>query len=213
MSEEIASVLVEQMPQPTDGASVSGPAPSNPTSALRDRLGRGFDPTLHITEADGTPRVSPRGFLKQRKIRRARGHNENQSTLSGLDNASVQEESGGPDYQGTAQVIGESFFALCQMLGGPDWIPQSHEKQPLFDALEKVCEKYSVDSIPCEAMLIVAVVGYTAPRALRSEGFRKRIANGWNRTKGFVAGMFGRRYRYESVNGNHHAAQSDSRTN
>jgi len=194
MSEEIASVLVEQMPQPTDGASVSGAAPSNPHSALRDRLGRGFDPALHITEADGSPRVSERGFLKQRKIRRARGHNENQSTLSGLDNTSDEGEAA-PDFQGTALVVAESFFALCQMIGGVDWVPQPHEKQPLTDALEKVCEKYGVGNIPCEAMLAVALVGYAAPRAMRSEGFRKRLSNGWQRTKGFIAGMFGRRYR------------------
>lgn len=135
---------------------------------LRDTKGNRFDPNVHETLEDGSPRLSKNGLLIRKRGRGAASYKAS-GKQDTPDNATRQAASIW-DYRQAGRTAAHSMFAVSQLLGGEEWRPIIDEKlgvnepQNLEDAFAAYFEAKGIVDIPPGWGLVIAIVGYSAPR-------------------------------------------------
>lgn len=116
--------------------------------AVLDSSGAAFNPDIH-TSKDGNPVVNKNGTFRKRKFRR---------------HAEISEDDSPDDCAATSAVVTETFFSICMMFGGTEWQPEETEHTAMASAWENYLRAKGIDTIPPEAMLVMAVGAYAGKR-------------------------------------------------
>lgn len=111
-----------------------------------------FDPAIHETNEDGTPRLTASG-----KPRRKRGRGGNKSAASVAAVAPV-------DYVATGRMITGMFFGLSVNALGKAWEPNPTEAAQIEQQMIRVCESNQWGDLPPTIGLTLAVAVYALPR-------------------------------------------------
>jgi len=158
--EKEAEGLVEKMPEPQEHTIRAEEQAKPATFSIVDRLGRPFDPAIHVTKEDGTPEVNVDGTIRQK---RGRGARRPESRL-GIPGRALSS----PAAAGTA--IAEGIFSVGQLIGGDEWRPVFsaehgiNERASMRDAWVAYCEQKEITDVPPGVAVSLCVIGYIIPR-------------------------------------------------
>jgi hypothetical protein len=142
---------------------------------LKDGDGAPFDPSIHVTNADGEPLTTKTGKLRKRPGRKADGATRSQSHVAVP--GTTKQDSGQQAAQELTQKRRQSgmhaarmFTSVAAMIGGEEWKPQKIEKygldeqESLDESLADYFEAKEMEDIPPGVALVMVVVSYMAPR-------------------------------------------------
>lgn len=167
----IASELVEGLPEPQEHAIEAEEKKhevSADTSGLLDRGGRPFDPAYHVADADGKPVLNRDGTVRQKRGRGAPSSRLGTPKAAAAPGAPGSAPATVPADAG--RQIAEMIFAFGQLIGGEEFAPQINEKYgqderaQMQDAWSRYCEEKGISDVPPGMAVIIATVGYIAPR-------------------------------------------------
>ena len=159
---------------------------------LRDLNGQPFDPKIHSTNDDGSPKTK-RGHL-MRKKGPAKGSGRSSSRKAGVTGSRLGAERevttgrGPPSPEQAAVVMVETIVGTCSLFMGPRWAPRkergSDERAAMVSAWTAFYEVRGVKVPPPEVVLFGVMAAYAAPRVgeMIAEGAFKRgaeKAKGW----------------------------------
>ena len=121
--------------------------------------GEKFDPTLHVTNADGSPRLTKHGKFRLRPGRRA--------SLNRPDEPPQKDES----LTLAAETAASIYINSGIVIFGPEWLPDAAkmEREQLVSAFEAYFEAKGITDIPPGVALTIALFGYAAPRLYMPE--------------------------------------------
>lgn len=155
--EEVKTEVSEQVQTPT-------PTPQTYT----DRFGRKFDPALHLTYNDGTPRLTPKGFCR---IKRGCGQSQATSTITRpVVRTSFSDIVPSLDSRG----IVEALFTTQDIYGtkyfGEAWRATPQEKEQVVSVWAKYITYKGWDkALSPELCVIATTCGFILPRILNKE--------------------------------------------
>lgn len=187
MDGTLADELDQSHPEPQSELieEASPPAGDGPT----DRFGRPFDPGMHSTNLDGTPRLTLAG-----KLRVKRGGTASRSSVPPGAQPSEPVPDVQPDYAGMARLVVQSFIASTCMLGGDEWKPDDNdEKAALESAWEAYLRAKGVNDLPPGLILAIGMGTYSMKRFQRVET-RTRLSAWWRRSR--IRSTFARVFRW-----------------
>lgn len=145
-----------------------------------DRHGNPFSPDIHVTDQEGNPKLTPKGYAKMRR-KQAR-----ESSVGGVgDKQQVdQQEQEKAAYQATGIATAQSIFFIGQAVGGEEWKPDKNEADYMSAAWARYFEAKGIRDLPPGVMVTTAVMCYVAPR-LGKPNTRTRLqrAGGWLKRK------------------------------
>lgn len=145
----------------------AAPAAAGPT----DRQGRGFDPALHETGANGSPVTNKDGTLRLKRGRGAAKAKLNEdygpigSAVKTPEMARME-----PTATKTGHLIAEQIFGIGRMIGGEEWAPVLNpeygldERAQMRDAWAAYCEAKDIQDIPPGIALSMVMFAYASPR-------------------------------------------------
>lgn len=187
-----------------------------------DRQGRAFDPELHVTLPDGSPKLTRNGNLtiipvkerpKQRSGQRRRGRPRGRptkptkptkpeavgSTLNVAGDADDNFPGPAPGSSRAAAVgVVGGIQAIGLTLGGEEWAYQRDERigrdeeSEGIDAFERWFESRGITDIPPGIGIAIWAASYAAMR-LNKPKTKERARLGWQWAKVKLGGLFGRR--------------------
>jgi hypothetical protein len=169
--EEIVSRLEEKNKESeqaenaeTSGFSFQSSGNSNDTSPKVSQSG--FDPSIHETNADGTPRRTKNGDFRRKRGRRGNGtngsgtHDSNTSqTPNDTGNASTT-----VNYTQMGEMFAGMLFSTCVATFGNKWEPKAEERSNITNATARYCESVGMQDIPPGIALVLCVGMYALPR-------------------------------------------------
>jgi hypothetical protein len=144
---------------------------------LRDRDGNGFDPSVHKTNKDGDPTLSPKGLLIKKPGRKpgqktgqsqssfVGGQNTTESRASNPDAAKIRMQA-----RASGTMTANLLLQIGIVAGGEEWQPRVNaeigldEKKMLEDAFSDYYEATGKTDIPPGLALTVACGAYALPR-------------------------------------------------
>lgn len=165
----IAATLVSEQPAVQPHA-IEQAETERAANANKDQHGNAFDPKIHATNADGTPRKTVRGawaLKRGNKGKNAPPPSSNGIVLPGASSgASAKEQESRAAGAGAANLL----FALAIGLGGAEWQPVIDEKNGRNEKLmlEHAFGEYFVSKqwgdLPPGLALTAALCMYALPR-------------------------------------------------
>ena len=193
----LADDLVNNMPEPqehaiAEEASKLGASETEPTKKAgtvadgpRDTKGNSFDPALHQTNPDGSPKLSPKtGRLMKRRAPRDR-----KSSVAQPD-APLQGGGEATQIKMAATATVESIGMLGRMLGGEEWafvrsVEHSiDEKAAGIDAFTQYYTSKGVTDVPPGVIITIWALSYIGPRmAMPQTKSRFNLAVAWVKNK------------------------------
>jgi len=171
---------------------------------LRDADGASFDPALHYTEDDGEPKLTAKGLLRKRRVRRSTADKNADANREAL-NARQQVEA-----RSAGIVAANSLLIVATGFGGDEWNAVKDEASGIDERaqLQQAFGDYfvakGVTDFPPGVALVLAIGMYAAPRFTMPKT-QSKIGRVWSRAKKYLASVGKRRNKDES--------QSDSRDN
>ncbi|NIP73024.1 MAG: hypothetical protein GWO16_08340 [Gammaproteobacteria bacterium] len=200
------------MPQPSEhlrdstGQSTDQPSPAPKSKSaqidpakyqhLADKHGIKFDPALHKTNKDGTPKLTADGLLWRKpgaRPKRSESRVYRGAPSQGPDSPDLQAE--GARYRSTAEVTVATLNQLAVSLGGEDWqfgrvegIGRDAERAQHIEAWERYYRVRGISELPWWLELSVAQATYVLPR-LAAPSTKKRAG----RLRAWWGRMVGRR--------------------
>lgn len=166
--EMLADDLARTMPEPSEHAIEAAETSEAESQGPVDRDGRQFDPSLHCVDADGSPKLTARGFLRLKRQSNKAMQNAESQTLA-------------PTYQAAAVMAG-TIFALGVSIGGDEWSPKIdkslgiNEQEQMIEAWRKYFEAKGIQELPPWLEVAVVMGGYVLPR-LAAPKTRSRLGN------------------------------------
>ena len=173
-------------------------------SHLRDKLGYTFDPDLHLTNSDGSPKLNADNTLRRRRKRK--------KTSRTVSEAAGQQLTA--DQQHAARMAGvaaaNTFISFCRYVGGEEWIPQKDSTQGIDEQqeLEKATGDYFVykqwtEFSPGVTLALVAAM-YVTPR-LTLPKTQSKIKSAYKKS----ADWFGKIAKRKKLNGSQPHTRDD----
>lgn len=183
VSTDIASIIDdidEESPEPNRAAiegfrairevPITGEAQSAPDAGVggpRDRFGSAFDPAMHHTNDDGTPKLF-KGKLRRKRQSKV-GIVSPQPVASSIGQRTPEQIQ---KARLAGRVMADSFVSCAQMIGGHEFAPMvgTHdgmkidEKAELRNAFADYCEAKDIGDFPPGIALSIALLGYVGPR-------------------------------------------------
>lgn len=140
---------------------------------LRDADNAPFDPDMHVTDADGQPKLTSKGKLRKRPGRKAGSVSGGRKASAGGSKISTGDHSNALHRQqarmsGTAAANALVMFGV--VMGGNEWAPMLDEREGLDEraqlqtAFGDYFEAKEMHDIPPGVALSIALVAYAAPR-------------------------------------------------
>jgi len=140
----------------TDPVSAPSESPATPTNTSRQTVDS-FNPEIHETNGDGTPRLTKDG--KYRRKRGRKGASNPQATV--IDPPTPKPS---VDYRGLAAFLCTVGFSATEKALGEHWKPLPEERQQIESATAKYAESQGWDDLPPGIVLLIAVGMYAMPR-------------------------------------------------
>lgn len=161
------------------------PAPSTPVNGPVDADGRGFDASIHETNPDGSPRLSPSGKLRKKRGRGA-------STFTGAKPAASTATAGGPTQGSTPpavappteqeldlaakSLVNTTFLASVMFFGPKDGELEESEIKESYSTYKNYMAVRGIIKIPPEFAVIGLLVKLGATRWNRPEVVKRRAS-------------------------------------
>lgn len=165
-------------------AGASASAPADP-GGLVDRHGNGFDPSMHVTDEQGEPKLTSRGYLKLKRGKAGASSGSSAgsgSTVSGPEGMRPGEAADdGAQAREAGRNAADALIMLGMTLGGPEWEPVRDKRQGidergnLREAWGQYFEAKGVSDIPPGVALAIATLGYAAPRLVQGPTTKSRL--------------------------------------
>lgn len=173
------------LPDPSTPAPGEAPASAAPASvaaiaADHSKVYAGFNPAIHATNPDGTPKLTPTGrFAKKAGLRQ-----NSAAVASTTTNVSKGAVVGVPvDHWPVAKQITNVGVNLAVRFIGPEWEPRDKDELPqVAFALKDYFDARGVPQMPPEVVLLLAIGAYAAPR-LNHDNTRKKLSRFFNGVK------------------------------
>lgn len=175
-----------------------GKAGVNPKqySHLKDKNGFSFDPDIHETKKDGTPKLSKNGVLCRRPGRRAGASKSRVFTgPQPGEQAEILPGTESAHYDAAGRAMAQTIFAAGAALFGEEWQPQRVESVGLDEdaQMQSAWADYfrarGVVDVPPGVAVGIAMVSYALPRL--------SMPKTRNRIKGLIAKFRGRKQKKE----------------
>lgn len=144
--------------EPTDD--VSEASDDGGDDYITNRHGERFDPSIHVTNEDGSPKLTKHGRFRHRPGRK--------SGSSSTDNDAPERD---PNLTLAAETAATLYIQSGVLLFGHEWLPnpEKMEREQLVAAFEAYFEAKGVIDIPPGVALAIALFGYAAPRLYMPE--------------------------------------------
>ena len=170
----------------------------------------GFDPALHLTNPDGTPRLTKKGAY-MRKRGPAKGSSPKSTTgyadlfsdtVTPAPAAVPRETVSAPapataaaqlNNRAVAAMLVTTCTTLAEKVIGPEWKAEKDESKALTDAARVYLDSIGGVEISPGAALAIAVVGYSLPRlAVPNTQTKLQKLGGWVSSRvAWLRGRFG----------------------
>lgn len=171
--DDITDALADASPKPNGSAINASEEKAAAKTAefadLRDVHGLRFDPAIHVTDADGNPKLT-----KTKKLRRKSGRKPGQTAKTIFDSKDRNVTGLSVDEKVQARATGEAAASALIMLGvvvgGDEWNPVIDEssgldeRQNLSHAFGDYFEQKELTDIPPGVALTIAISAYMIPR-------------------------------------------------
>lgn len=135
-------------------------------STPKENVSSGFNPDIHESNPDGTPRRTKNG-----DYRRKRGRKQNNSARSSDNNSTQAKESRNTgnasdtvDYANMGAFFSGMLFSGCVATFGETWEPKPEERSNISNAAARYCESVGMQDIPPGIALCLCVGMYALPR-------------------------------------------------
>lgn len=161
---------------PTDDAPADGGAVGAVTLETLDASAAslssfpGFDPAVHASNPDGTPKLRGDGSYAKK-----RGRKPGQKSLGGL----VQTTGATTDKitnEEAARQFCNAAISVAVGVIGPEWAPEDkQESEGLVLAVKNYFDAKGQVNLPPEAGLAIAVVAYSGKRFMQHENTRSKV--------------------------------------
>ena len=155
------------------------------STGVTDAQGITFNPAIHESMPDGTPRLSPSGKLRRK--RGGGGKGPRSSFVPPADAPAAPDQSAiesAAKIKATAEGMTNMTFLIATVIGGPDFRPiindKENEREQFVSAYTGVCEAYGYSDMPPWMALAFVATAFTARRFINPEftEFKERKA-GW----------------------------------
>lgn len=142
----------------------------------------GFDPSVHASNPDGTPKLRGDGTYQKK-----RGRKPGQKSAGGLiatTGATVDKIS---NEEAARQMCNAAITAAVGLIG-PEWAPENkQESEGLVLAVKNYFDAKGQVDLPPEAGLVIAVVAYSGKRFMEHENTRQKVGRfvgeAWRKVK------------------------------
>ena len=197
--------VTDDVPRETDtNADVSRETAEDAGAAADDAVADaqaalvGFDPALHLTNPDGTPRLTKKGAY-MRKRGPANGSSPKSKTgdadlFAGTVTAPAPASAAAQlNNRAVAAMLVTTCTALAEKVIGPEWKAEKDESKALTDAARVYLDSIGGVEISPGAALAIAVVGYSLPRlAVPNTQTKLQKLGGWVSSRvAWLRGRFG----------------------
>ena len=174
----IADELVSEQPTPTPGADVKAAADHEAQKEPRDKNGATFDPEIHQSNPDGTPKLTTKGKLSLKPGNRRKTSTNSAPTASrpssqsyvppigGSGPAPPPQPDQGPDFRQIAQLTVDNELAVMAIAMGSGWRAEATEREALIDAWESYYREKGITEVSPLTMLLMVHSGYAAKRLM-----------------------------------------------
>lgn len=170
VNEEVVQKLQES--NQTDTGESGTVKPETPVSSIPQSSAQSvpvreeFNPAVHESNPDGTPRLTADG-----KYRRKRGRKSNSPKSANTATVSAQAVPQTPniDYRGTAVLLSSLVFNGSVAVFGPAWEPSQAEREQIENAATRYCESQDISDIPPGIALLLCMGMYAVPRLSDSQ--------------------------------------------
>lgn len=193
--DDIAQALITGMPEVQQHAidqHNEAQAELQEKQNVTDKAGNTFNPDIHATNEDGSPRLTESGNFAKKRGRKSGSTNSGGSTLgatkSQIDPATIQKQQIVAKQQAAGKAAAGSLIMLGMVIGGDEWRPLVNEQMGLNEQanLEQAFADYftarGLDDIPAGVALSIAVSAYVLPRFTMPKT-RTRTATLWTKVK------------------------------
>lgn len=169
--ESIADDISDSAPEPQqhaiDDFEITEKARQSEFAELVDADGSPFDPAIHVTDAEGNPKLTTTGKLRKRPGRKSGTGTATKSTIA-TGPAPDPEAEARRAARATGTVAANLLISMGCMFGGDEWQPRRDagydEKAYLETAFADYCEATGVSDIPPGLALTIAISAYAGPR-------------------------------------------------
>jgi len=191
----ITAQLGDASPAPNEAAISANQEKEQETRAqyadLRDSKGNRFDPEIHVTDNDGAPKTTIKGFLRMRPGRKSGPTKKKAGHVAGIPGHAADGKltpSERMQARATGDAAANALIMLGVVVGGDEWHPQKNEeygvdeKQSLSVAFGDYFEAKELTDIPPGVALTIAISAYMLPRftmpktQTRMQRFKEYIA-------------------------------------
>lgn len=192
-NEEVVQNLIEKEKETeNESATNTGSSTSSDTGSsgntnpnygsTRSNTVGGFDPAIHCTNPDGSPKLTKSGKYRFRRGAKGSSASTGPSTDSGSGNES------GPDFvnncRNTAAMCTQLLFTVCSSTLGKHWNPDSaQERENLEGALAQYFVARGMPDMPPEVMLGLALFAYAFPRFQHPDTQERLVQMGLKKRK------------------------------
>ena len=128
-----------------------------------------FDPTIHASNSDGSPKYKADGTYALKRGRKAGAQNVVRDSLPQVENkptySSAPQTEAKIDYVGLGKVYAGMFFGATSSVIGPEWMPQSKEEQKHIEtAFSTWAKSTGASDLPPGWALVFSLGAYSAAR-------------------------------------------------
>jgi hypothetical protein len=162
----LSDSLDDQRSDLSEGAIAAHEADSVATAEaiapLRDASGASFDASLHVTNADGTPKLTASGKLRKRPGRKSGGA----SSLGGLKRDGQTTPADLAQSRQAGIELANLMLSLSVQVGGSDFAPEKGEQEHIENTFARYAEIKGFKEFSPGWALAITVAGYYGKRAV-----------------------------------------------
>lgn len=170
--EDVINAINSKTVEP-DNTANGGNESNYGANPIGNQSGDIFNPAIHESNPDGTPRLTADGKYRKKRGRKSGTNNSSNAKPASGNPNTTNATDGNPqtsvDYTGMAAMICTVTFGTLSMALGEHWKPSQAEADQIQQQTAKVMEHYGMSDIPPVVGLCIVVGIYAIPRALHPE--------------------------------------------